>query len=407
MPITGSAAPSNVAPRDFRPKSLEVSVVFPSLNEENAIGTCVDDALAALARRSLSGEVLVVDNGSTDRTAEIAQRHGARVVSETRQGYGASCLRGLLQARGEFVVLLDADNTYPIDMVDHFIQALRNGADLVLGNRFSGGMARDAMPLLNRYVGNPVLSAMTRLLFRVPLTDVHCGMRAIRRSRVAALDLRMPGMEFATEMVVKALDHGLVVRQVDIAYRTRLGVSKLRPWRDAWRHIEYMLIFSPTLLFLVPGLTLFLFGVALQVLLLSGARMLWFRVWDVHTSLAGMAAALSGASLLVLGVVAVSFGASIGMRFRHSRLARIVAAGSDEPVRLAAIALAVSGAAIWVSVIVGWVASGFGALAAIPKLSLATTLLISGLEALVGAFLVHVITLRTRADRRKARMESA
>jgi glycosyltransferase involved in cell wall biosynthesis len=376
--------------------ALTVSIVFPALNEEAAIGRCVSRALEALGPAGLRGEVVVVDNASSDRTAEIARHQGARVVSERRRGYGAACLRGLRDALGEYVLLLDADDTYPIEMVGEFVRALRDGgADVVLGNRFGGLMRRGAMPLLNRYLGNPFLSGMTRLLFGAALTDIHCGMRAIRRDRVAALGLSMPGMEFATEMVVKALDEGLRIQEVSIAYSPRVGLSKLRPLRDAWRHAEYMLVLSPSLL-LWPGFVSFLLGTALQVFLLSGPRTLLFRRWGVHTNLAGLAAALGGATLLVLGLVAATFAWSTGMRFRHSAAARAVGRAGDGPVRLVAVLLAGTGATMWGAVIGRWVASGFGALAAVPYLSLATTLLTSGLELLAASFLMYMMRLKTR-----------
>ena len=374
---------------------MTVSIVLPALNEEAAIAECVRQAMDALGRIGLRGEVVVIDNGSTDRTAEVARRGGARVVSEPRPGYGAACRRGLEEARGEFVLLLDADATYPVEMVGEFVRAMRDeDADVVLGNRFGGLMERGAMPVLNRYIGNPLLSGMTRVLFHAPLTDIHCGMRGVRRQRIAALDLCMPGMEFATEMVVKALDQGLRVREVTIPYRPRQGPSKLRPLRDAWRHAEYMLVFSPSLLFLWPGVLLFLGGMTLQLLLLSGPRMLLFRPWDMHTSLAGLAAALAGSTLLVLGLVASTFAWSIGMRFRHSPVARAVARWGDRPVRLAGTVLALAGASMWIAEIGRWAASGFGALAAVPYLSLASTLFAGGLELLVASFLVHVIRLK-------------
>jgi glycosyltransferase involved in cell wall biosynthesis len=393
MPVTASTGQD----------TLTVSIVFPALNEAAAIGPCVEQAREALARSGLPGEVVVVDNASTDQTAEIARRSGARVVTERRRGYGAACLCGLMAARGEFVVLLDADATYPVEMVREFVQAMRDGgADLVLGNRFGGLMERGSMPLLNRYLGNPLLSGMTRLLFRASLTDFLCGMRAIRRDRIPALELRMPGMEFATEMFVKALDHGMTVREVSIPYRPRLGPSKLRRLPDAWRYVEYMLVFSPALLLLWPGALLLVFGITLQVLLLSGPRMLLFRTWDVHTNLAGLAAALAGSTLLVLGIVATSFASSIGLRFRHSPVARAVARAGDRPVRIAAGLFALVGASMWIAVVGRWVASGFGALAAVPYLSLATTLFASGFELLVASFLVHVMRLGLTADRRGA-----
>ncbi len=388
-PVTGARAG----------EALTVSIVFPALNEEAAIAECVDQAREALARNGLHGEVVVVDNGSSDRTGGIAALRGARVVTERRRGYGAACLRGLMEARGAFVLLLDADATYPVEMVGDFVRAARDdGADVVLGNRFGGLMERGSMPFLNRYLGNPMISGMTRLLFRARVTDFLCGMRGIRRDRIAALDLRMPGMEFATEMVVKALDHGMKVRELSIRYRPRLGPSKLRRFRDAWRYAEYMLVFSPSLLFLWPGVFLLLLGTAVQVFLLSGPRMLFFRTWDIHTNLAGLAAALAGSTLLVLGLVGATFAWSIGMRFRHSPVARTVASGGDGPVRIAGALLALVGASMWITVIGRWVASGFGSLAAVPYLSLATTLLASGLELLGAAFLVHIMRLKTRRD---------
>lgn len=387
------AAPVSGSAESGRPA---VSIVFPALNEAAAIGPCIDRAREALERSGLRGEVVVVDNSSTDQTAAIALERGARVVTERRRGYGAACLRGLVDARGEFVLLLDADATYPVEMVGEFARAMREGgADLVLGNRFGGLMERGSMPFLNRYLGNPILSGMTRLLFGASLTDIHCGMRAIRRDRVAALDLSMPGMEFATEMVVKALDQRMRVQELNIAYRPRLGPSKLRPVRDAWRHAEYMLVFSPSLL-LWPGALLFLFGTILQLLLVSGPRLLVFRVWDVHTNLAGLAAALTGATLLVLGIVSTSFAWSIGLRFRHSPVARAVAGAGDRPLRIGATLLVLAGASLWLVLVGRWVASGFGALSAVAYLSLATTLFASGLELLVASFLVHVIYLRTK-----------
>jgi glycosyltransferase involved in cell wall biosynthesis len=382
-------------------RPLAVSIVLPALNEAAAVAQCVRQALEAVSRAGLRGEVIVVDNGSTDRTGELAAQSGARVVSEPRRGYGAACLRGLTEAEGECVLLLDGDGTYPVEMVGEFVRTMRDeGADVVVGNRFGGRMERGSMPLLNRYIGNPILSGLTRLLFRAQLKDIHCGMRAIRRDKVAALDLRMPGMEFATEMLVKALDQGLRVREIVIAYRPRLGLSKLRPLRDAWRHAEYMLVFSPSVLFLWPGTVLFLLGTSLQLALLSGPRALFFRTWDVHTNLAGLTAALAGSALIVLGVVAATFAWSLGVRFRHSPVARAVGRGGDRPVRIAATLLASLGAGMWIQVIARWVGSGFGSLAAVPYLSLATTFLASGLELLVAAFLVHIIRLKTAAESR-------
>lgn len=333
-----------------------------------------------------------MDNASTDRSAEIARAHGARVVAEPRRGYGSAYLRGFAEATGEHVVMLDADGTYPAEKIGDFVALLEQGADFVMGNRFAGLMEKGAMPFMNRYVGNPVLSGLTRMLFRVRVQDIHCGMRAFRRSKLPELALQTPGMEFATEMVVKALDAGLAVRQVPIPYRPRIGESKLNPFRDAWRHVEYMLVFSPAVTFLWPGFALLALGLLIQVALLSGPTHL-FRTWDVHTSLGGLTATLAGTLLVVLGVISASYAGKIGMRFRHSPLARAVSLMGDAPVRVVGALLAVVGGGTWLAVAWQWAASGFGALAAVPQLAFASSLLVAGLALLSAAFIVHAIRL--------------
>jgi glycosyltransferase involved in cell wall biosynthesis len=376
-----------------------LSIVFPCLNEEEAIGACVRRARAAIDAVGGAGEVVVADNGSTDRSAEIARAEGARVLREDRRGYGAACHRAMLEAHGRSVILLDADDTYPVEDAPAFVALLEDGADFVMGNRFGKPMDRRAMPFLNRYVGNPILSGMTRLLFHARLRDIHCGMRAIRRDRLESLDLRTPGMEFATEMVVKALDRDLDVREVAISYRPRVGESKLNPLGDAWRHIEYMLAFSPAVLLLWPGLLLFLGGLAIQIVLLSGPRAVFFRTWDFHTNLAGLTSSLVGATLLLLGVVAAAFAASIGIRFRYSATARWVVRAGPVWLRVAGSVMALIGAGMWLILVAQWLATGFGNLAAVPYLSFATTLLGAGGEFLVAAFLVQVIGLAPAAMR--------
>ena len=375
------------------PVPISVTVLFPCLNEEDAIGGCVDRAREALEAAGLTGEVLVIDNNSTDGSAEIALLHGARVVRERRRGYGSAYLRGFREALGEYVVMLDADGTYPAEMLGDFVRLLREGADLVVGNRFAGKMDRRAMPLMNRYVGNPILSGLTRGLFRVHLKDIHCGMRAFRREKMLDIELRMPGMEFATEMIVKSLDADLVVREVGIPYRPRIGESKLNPVRDAWRHIEYMLIFSPALLFMLPGLLLTVFGLAIQGWLVAGPHAFWFRTWNVHTNVAGLAASLFGFTLLTFGMITAAYAWANGMRFRHSAATRLVATRAETPSRYLGLAMVVMGLSWWLILAGKWVASHFGELAEVGSMAFATTLLTGGLELIGAAFIIHLIRL--------------
>jgi hypothetical protein len=231
----------------------EVSVVIPCLNEEDAVGTVVRQAREALAEARIVGEVLVVDNASDDRSAERACEAGAVVVHEPRRGYGSAYLAGLAAARGRYIVMADADGTYPLELIGAFVEKLREGADMVIGSRFKGTIETGAMPWPNRYVGNPILTGMLNLLFHSGVSDAHCGMRALRRDTLPELKLSATGMEFASEMVIKAGKRRLRVEEIPIDYRARVGTSKLARTGDAWRHIRFMLVHSPTFLFIAPG----------------------------------------------------------------------------------------------------------------------------------------------------------
>jgi glycosyltransferase involved in cell wall biosynthesis len=231
----------------------EVSVVIPCLNEAAGIVQVVTEARDGLRAAGLSGEIIVVDNASEDDSAELARGAGATVVTETRRGYGSAYLAGLAAARGDYVVMADADGTYPLDRLGEFAERLRDGADLVLGSRFQGTIEPGAMPWPNRYIGNPLLTGMLNLLFRSGVSDAHCGLRAIRRDVIPTLQLSATGMEFASEMVIKAGKRRLRIDEVPIGYRVRIGDSKLSRFSDAWRHIRFMLVYSPAFLFVLPG----------------------------------------------------------------------------------------------------------------------------------------------------------
>ncbi len=370
----------------------EVSVIYPCHNEAGGIGQCVGRAMDALRGAGLDGEVVVIDNASSDGSAGIAAGHGARVIHEPSKGYGFAVRRGLSEARGETIVMLDADGTYPEEMIPDFVREVRErGADLVCGNRFGCAAGPQAMPWLNRHLGNPLLSTMARWVFKVPLRDIHCGMRAMRRTAVGAMRLRASGMELATEMIVKASDRNLRVSEIAIPYRPRIGTSKLRRFRDGWRHVEYMLVLSPTVFLLWPGLALLAVGCAIQVLLVAGPRDVLFRTWDVHTNLAGLAASLVGATMIGLAFVNIALARLLDLPSRHSPMARRIAAWGEGPLRAIGVTVALSGLAAWALVLVRWLASGFGALSAIPVLTLATSLLVAGLEWLTAAFLARMI----------------
>ena len=298
----------------------EISVVIPCLNEEAAVGAVVDQAWEGIERSGRPGEVIVVDNASTDRSAEVAAEHGAIVVREERRGYGSAYLAGLDHARGEYIVMGDADETYPLRDLAPFVDRLAAGDDLVMGSRFEGTIHGEAMPWLNRHVGNPILTGLLNLLFGVKISDAHCGMRAVRRDALPTLDLHSTGMEFASEMVFKAFRRKLRVSEIPIDYYPRVGESKLNRFGDAWRHVKFMLLYSPSWLYFVPGLLLLALGAIGAVALATGPVTLLGRTWQIHTLFACIAAILLGTQITQLGVFARAFAAShLGERDRADR----------------------------------------------------------------------------------------
>ncbi|MTA42772.1 MAG: glycosyltransferase, partial [Actinobacteria bacterium] len=251
---------------------MELSVVLPCLNEAETLAVCIRKARASMNELGIDGEVVIADNGSTDGSQDIARSEGARVVDVPTRGYGAALIAGITDAKGTFVIMGDADDSYDLSNLGPFVEALRGGAELVMGNRFAGGIAPGAMPALHRYLGNPVLTAVGRVLFRSPVKDFHCGLRGFRRDAILELDLRTTGMEFASEMVVKATLNKLTIVEVPTTLSPdgRSRPPHLRTWRDGWRHLRFLLLYSPKWLFLYPGIVVFLLGLILGGALLRG-----------------------------------------------------------------------------------------------------------------------------------------
>src|SRR3954470_6063876 len=284
----------------------KVSVVIPCLNEAENIEECVRRAWAAIEGADLHGEVIVSDNNSTDGSGELAEAAGARVVHEARPGYGSAYLAGFAAARGEYVVMLDADLTYDFAEIPRFVEELDKGAELVMGDRMDN-IHPGAMPWLHRYVGNPVLTGILNAFFRTGVSDAHCGMRGFRRDILPVLDLRTTGMEFASEMVIRASKAKLDIRQLPIDYHPRGGSSKLSSFRDGWRHLRFLLVHSPTHLFVIPGAAMLLLGVLVGLVSLSRVE-LFVREWQLHSMIAGSLLAVVGTQVLALGLCAHAYG---------------------------------------------------------------------------------------------------
>ncbi|MBW3653428.1 MAG: glycosyltransferase family 2 protein, partial [Actinobacteria bacterium] len=285
---------------------VEVSVVIPCLNEAENIEQCVRRSREALDAAGILGEVVVADNDSEDGSAELAAAAGARVVHERRRGYGSAYLAGFAAARGEYVVMLDADMTYPFEDIPRFVEELRDGAQLVMGDRMDN-IQPGAMHWMHRYIGNPLLSGTLNLFFRTGVRDAHCGMRGLRRDILPLLDLRATGMEFASEMVIRASKEKLDIREFPIEYHPRGGESKLSSFRDGWRHLRFLLVHSPTHLFVIPGALLAVLG--LLVAAVSLAQIPVFgREWQLHSMVAGALFMIVGTQVLALGLCAHAYG---------------------------------------------------------------------------------------------------
>src|SRR5690349_5248662 len=263
----------------------ELTVLMPCLNESETLATCIQKAWRYIRRSGISGEVVVADNGSTDGSQNIARRHDAIVVDVPAKGYGSALIAGIRAARGRFVIMGDSDDSYDFAELDPFVQKLRGGSELVMGNRFKGGIKKGAMPPLHRYLGNPVLTSIGRLFFNSPCGDFHCGLRGFSRDAILRLDLQSPGMEFASEMVVKATLRGLDIAEVPTTLSPdgRSRPPHLRSWRDGWRHLRFLLLFSPAWLFLYPGFALFAGGLLTMLWLQPQSRSIGSVTLDVHT----------------------------------------------------------------------------------------------------------------------------
>jgi glycosyltransferase involved in cell wall biosynthesis len=379
------------------PTALQISVVIPCLDEEAAVGRVVDQAWEGIERSGRTGEVIVVDNGSTDRSAEAAADHGATVVFEPRRGYGRAYLTGIAHARGESIVMADADGTYPVQELGGFVDALDTGKDLVLGSRFEGRIHEGAMPWSNRWIGNPILTGLLNRLFGIRVSDAHCGMRAVRRSALATLDLHSTGMEFASEMVFKAGRRNLEVGEIPIDYFPRTGESKLSRFGDAWRHVRFMLLYSPSWLYFLPGFVLLLLGLAGMIVLASGPVDVFGRTWQIHTMLAFVALTLLGAQVVQLGVFARTY-AMTHFGEHDALLGRLRHRIHLEHGLLLGLGLIAIGTGVLVTVLIRWAHAGFGALGDEYPTALGVTLVGLGVQTIFSSFFIGLLTMRSRRD---------
>ena len=385
--------------------TVELTVLMPCLNEARTLPACIRKARRFMAMHGVSGEVLVADNGSTDGSVEIARREGARVIAVSERGYGAALKAGIAGARGRFVIMGDSDDSYDFSELGVFMEALRRGHQLVMGNRFAGGIAPGAMPALHRYLGNPVLSFVGRLFFRSPVRDFHCGLRGFDRNAILALQLNSTGMEFASEMIVKATLGGLRITEVPTTLSPdgRDRPPHLRSWRDGWRHLRFLLVHAPTWLFMYPGMLLLALGLGLAVPLSKGPLPIGSFTLDIHTLLYAVVMASMGLQMMLFAGTASSHAVRIGVLPAVPRPLAFARRLPLEVSLLVALGLFVVGAVLAGLTVWMWSGADFRAIdpgrlmrVAIP----AAGLMLAGVQVASTAFLLEYIRLAPRHPHR-------
>jgi glycosyltransferase involved in cell wall biosynthesis len=401
-PEASTASVATPKPAAEEKAAPELSVVMPCLNEARTIGTCIRKAQASFERIGISGEVVVADNGSTDGSRQIAQELGARVVPVDRRGYGAALTGGIAAARGRWVIMGDADDSYDFSALEPFVERLRAGYDLVAGNRFKGGIHPDAMPFLHKWLGNPALSFISRRLYGTACGDIYCGLRGFDRQKIVALDIRSSGMEFAIEMIVKATMQGFRVTEVPTTLSPDADgrVPHLNTWRDGWKSLRLLLLYSPRWLFLYPGLFLFVLGVAGMAWLIPGERSIGGVGFDVSTLLYFALAVIVGLQAMFFFLTARWFGISEGLLPEDPLIRRVV----ERPRRLEwalliGLLLVASGVGVSIYAVTTWNEAGFGRLDYPDTLRIVipgATLIACGMQIALSALFLSVLGLRRR-----------
>jgi hypothetical protein len=372
---------------------------MPCLNEVETVATCVRKARQFLQSSGIAGEILVADNGSTDGSTDVAIGAGARVVAITQRGYGSALIGGIREARGRYVIMGDADDSYDFSRLEEFLAELRAGHDMVIGHRFRGGIQRGAMPPLHRYIGNPVLSFFGRLLFGTPIGDFHCGLRAVNRVAAIKLGLRAPGMEFASEMIVKATLAGWRIAEVPtvLAPAGRSRPPHLRSWRDGWRHLRFLLMMSPRWLMLYPGTCLLACGVTTEVAVLRGPIIVDGVGFDIHTMLYAAGAIILGTQLLLFSLLARAVGVLKDELPLTVSFARFLSRFTVERGIVAGLVLGLAGLGVAIYSVRSWAAAGLSTVDPTSMMRLAipsVTLLLAGAEIVFASFILGFIDVQ-------------
>lgn len=378
----------------------KITVLLPCLNEEKTVGSCIYSAKDALKKIGMIGEIIVIDNGSTDRSAEEARNAGAKVIIEPNKGYGNAYLRGFNNTTGDIIVMGDADGTYPFETIPSLIQPILDGnSDIVIGSRLKGKIFPKAMPWTHKYIGNPLLSFLLNLLFKAGISDAHCGLRAISRPALMKLDLSTPGMEFASEMIIEAKHKELRISEIPIEYHPRkAGQTKMSSLKDGWRHLRFMLLYSPTTLFILPGSILFFLGLVLVILLVRGPLNFGNFGLDIHPMILGNLLVILGFQVIALGLFAKIYASMIGLVNPDKITKFFLRYDILEYEILAGTILFLAGFFIDLNIVLNWIKGGFGELSELRTAILGSTLAAIGIQLIFLGLFMSILLLKRIKD---------
>ena len=378
----------------LKSKKPEISIILPCRNEEKSLDYVLREIKSVIKENNLNAEIIVSDS-SSDSCFEIAKKHKVRIVKHNKNGYGNAYLEAYPKAKGDLIFMADSDGTYEFKEIPKFISYLKKGNDFVIGDRFSGKMHKKSMPLLHKYIGNPVLSGLVRMFYGKKVKDVHCGMRAIKKEKLKDLKLKTTGMEFASEMVIKAMQNNLKIKEVPIEYKERIGKSKLRSFRDGWRHLRFILLYSPLLLFFIPGTILFLTGVLTLTLFYFGNPLILGKEFIYHPMFISSALTVIGYQIIIFAGFAKIYAMThfdeknkfLEKIFRYITLEKAITVGTI---------LTILGILIYIFILHQWISIGFGELNQIKNSIIALTLIIVGIQTIFSSFMLSILGIKER-----------
>ncbi len=379
-------------------KYPQLSIVMPCLNEEKTIGSCIAKAKQAIKKLNLNAEIIVADNGSTDNSINIAKKLGAKVVFQPSKGYGNAYHKGIAEAKGKIIIIGDSDDTYDFTKIDSFVRPIQEGQDFVIGNRFAYPMQKEAMPFLHRYVGNPILSGILRTMFKVGVRDAHCGMRAFSRDAYNKLNLQTTGMEYASEMIIKAGKENLKISEIPIYYGVRKGESKLNTFSDGWRHLRFMLLYSPNYLFLIPGLVLFVSGLLFSIRMMFGPIQIGTATLDLHPMFLGSFLAILGYQVFSFGIFGKLYAYNKGLEKEGKTVRYFNKYFSLEKTLYFGLLFIIAGTILAGFVFWKWKEAQYGNLFEIRKTLASLTLIVIGIQTIFSAFFLSILNIHTKNE---------